>query len=130
MIPHVIHYCWFGHKPLPRAAKRCIASWRKFFPGWEIREWNEDNFDVNCIPYTAGAYAAGKYAYVSDYARFKILSEHGGVYFDTDVEVIAPFDDILARGGFMGYEEPGELNPGLGMAALSPESLANFGGGV
>lgn len=122
MIPKKIHYCWFGRNPLPESALKCIASWKKFFPDYEIIEWNEDNFDVNCIPYTAQAYAARKYAFVSDYARFKILYEHGGLYFDTDVEVIKSFDDILARGPFMGFEIDanckgylGEVAPGLGL---------------
>ena len=123
MIPKKIHYCWFGRNPLPESAQKCIASWRKYFPDYEIIEWNEDNFDVNIIPYTAQAYAAKKYAFVSDYARFKILYEHGGVYFDTDVEVIRPMDDIIARGAFMGFEIDAPLsgaskmvNPGLGLA--------------
>ncbi len=127
MIPKVIHYCWFGGKPLPKSAQKCIASWRKFFPDFEIKEWNESNFDVNAIPYTEAAYKAGKYAFVSDFARFKILHEQGGVYFDTDVEVIAPFDDILMRGGFMGYETPGHINAGVGMAAPSHEEQATNG---
>lgn len=117
MIPKKIHYCWFGRNSLPESALKCIASWRKFFPDYEIVEWNEENFDVNSIPYTAQAYQAKKYAFVSDYARFKILYEHGGLYFDTDVEVIKSFEDILARGGFMGYETPTQINPGLGLAA-------------
>lgn len=104
MIPKVIHYCWFGGNPLPELAKKCIESWRKFLPDYEIKEWNESNFDVNSIPYTAVAYRAKKYAFVSDYARFVILYKYGGVYFDTDVEVIAPMDDILARGPYMGCE--------------------------
>lgn len=107
MIPKKIHYCWFGRKPLPPKAQACIASWRKLLPDYEIIEWNEDNFDVNSIPYTADAYAAGKFAFVSDYARFKVLHEQGGIYFDTDVEVIAPLDDVIAAGPFMGFE----LNP-------------------
>lgn len=124
-IPKQIHYCWFGRNPLPESAQKCIASWRKFFPGYEIIEWNEDNFDVNSIPYTAQAYQSRKYAFVSDYARFKILYEHGGIYFDTDVEVIRPMDDIVGRGPFMGFEiNPdgeiyrGAVNPGLGIAAF------------
>ena len=129
MIPKIIHYCWFGRKPLPESAKKCMASWRKYLPDYEIVEWNEDNFDVNAIPYTAQAYSVGKYAFVSDYARFKILYEHGGLYFDTDVEVIRPMDDIIAAGPFMGVEV-GVCNakgyrcynetlvaPGLGMCA-------------
>ena len=105
MIPKIIHYCWFGRNPLPESAKKCIDSWRKFLPDYEIKEWNEDNFDVNIIPYTQQAYEAKKYAFVSDYARFWILYHHGGVYFDTDVEVIRPMDDIIEKRPFMGREK-------------------------
>ena len=120
MIPKIIHYCWFGRGELPPLAKKCIASWRQFFPGYEIKEWNEDNFNVNIIPYTADAYKAGKYAFVSDYARFWVLYHFGGVYFDTDVEVIRPMEDVLERGPFMGFELLGgkpSVAPGLGLAA-------------
>lgn len=124
MIPKKIHYCWFGRSPLPESARKCIASWRKYLPDYEIIEWNEDNFDVNSIPYTAQAYGAKKYAFVSDYARFKILHEQGGLYFDTDVEVVRPMDDIIAAGPFMGFEfDPdgkkykGTVAPGLGLGA-------------
>lgn len=118
MIPKIIHYCWFGHSKLPPLAKKCIASWRKFLPNYEIKEWNEDNFDINSIPYTTQAYKQKKYAFVSDYARFKILHEYGGIYFDTDVEVIKPMDDILAKGTFFGLENERcfACNPGLGFA--------------
>ncbi len=126
MIPKVIHYCWFGHNELPPLAKKCIASWQKFLPDYEIKEWNEDNFDVNSIPYTAQAYKHKKYAFVSDYARFKILYEYGGIYFDTDVEVIKPINDIIEKGAFMGLEIDiqnaseedmfNSVNPGLGFA--------------
>lgn len=124
-IPKLIHYCWFGRNPLPASARKCIESWRKFFPDYEIIEWNEDNFDVNSIPYTAQAYEARKYAFVSDYARFKILYDLGGIYFDTDVEVIKPMGTIINSGPFMGFEiNPdgeiyrGAVNPGLGIAAF------------
>ena len=111
MIPKIIHYCWFGHNPLPELALRCIDSWRKFLPDYEIREWNEDNFDVNIIPYTAEAYKQKKYAFVSDYARLWILFRYGGIYFDTDVEVIKPLNDIIAQGNFMGFEaDPDGVN--------------------
>lgn len=103
-MPKVIHYCWFGRNPLPETAVKCIESWKKFLPDYEIMEWNEDNFDVNSCRYTSEAYAARKYAFVSDYARFKILYERGGLYFDTDVEIIRPIDDIISRGPFMGCE--------------------------
>lgn len=105
MIPKIIHYCWFGRNPLPPLAIKCIESWKKYFPDYEIKEWNEDNFDINLIPYTQEAYQQKKYAFVSDYARFWILYHYGGLYFDTDVEVIKPFDDILSHGAFMGAEK-------------------------
>ena len=118
MIPRIIHYCWFGGNPLPQSAQRCIASWRKFMPDCEIREWNEQNFDVNTHPYTRAAYAAGKYAFVSDFARYKILEEWGGIYFDTDVEAVAPIDDLLQLGAFLGLEDaqPPTVSSGLVMA--------------
>lgn len=103
-IPKVIHYCWFGGNPLPESAKKCIGSWRKFLPDYEIKEWNESNYDVRKIPYIHEAYEAKKYAFVSDYARFDILYHHGGIYFDTDVQVIKPMDEIIAKGAFMGRE--------------------------
>lgn len=103
-IPKTIHYCWFGGAPLPKSAVKCIKSWKKYFPNYEIKEWNETNFNVNIIPYTAEAYKAKKYAFVSDYARFWILYKYGGLYFDTDVEVIKNMDDIIAKGAFMGCE--------------------------
>lgn len=128
MIPKTIHYCWFGRNPLPSSARKCIASWKKYLPDYEIKEWNEDNFDVNCIPYTRDAYTAKKYAFVSDYARFWILYHYGGVYFDTDVEVIRPMNDIIAKGPFMGWEKPGStgvysIAPGLGLAANKEQPL-------
>jgi len=119
MIPKIIHYCWFGRGKMPELANKCVESWKKFLPDYEIKEWNEDNFDVNSIPYTAEAYKAKKYAFVSDYARFWILYKYGGVYFDTDVEVIKPMDTIIEKGPFMGFENNDAtttgVNPGLGL---------------
>jgi hypothetical protein len=115
MIPKIIHYCWFGGNPLPELAQKCIASWRKCFPYYEIKEWNEANYDVHKISYTSEAYNAKKYAFVSDYARFDILYQYGGIYFDTDVEVIKPFENILKNGGFMGFESLGSVAAGLGI---------------
>ena len=138
MIPKIIHYCWFGRSSLPVSAQKCIASWRKNLPDYEIKEWNEDNFDVNIIPYTQQAYEAKKYAFVSDYARFWILYHYGGLYFDTDVEVIKSFDDIVDKGSFMGLEVDGTkkdtkiaIAPGLGLGAeaympIYQEVLDNF----
>jgi mannosyltransferase OCH1-like enzyme len=115
MIPNIIHYCWFGNNPLPESAQKCIASWKKYFPDYEIKEWSELNYDVHKISYISEAYDAKKYAFVSDYARFDILYQYGGIYFDTDVEVIKSFDSILQNGGFMGFEGEGKVNSGLGM---------------
>jgi hypothetical protein len=126
MIPKIIHYIWFGGKPLPKLARKCIASWEQFMPDYEIRRWDETNFDINMIPYTREAAVAKKWAFVSDYARFWILYHYGGVYFDTDVELIKPMDDILNRGAYMGIEcgnpEVGiSVAPGLGMA-IEPQN--------
>lgn len=121
MIPKTIHYCWFGRGEKPELAIKCIESWQKFFPDYKIIEWNEDNFDVNMIKYTCEAYSAKKYAFVSDYARFWILYNYGGLYFDTDVEIIRPMDDIIQRGSYMGVEMFNServplVAPGLGLA--------------
>ena len=104
MIPKIIHYCWFGGKEVPQSAKKYIESWKKFLPGYEIKRWDESNFEVNAIKYTREAYAAKKYAFVSDYARFWILFNYGGLYFDTDVEVIKPLEDIISKGAYLGVE--------------------------
>lgn len=125
MIPKIIHYCWFGRGPMPEIAKECIDSWKKFLPDYEIRLWNEDNFDVNICTYTAEAYKAKKYAFVSDYARLWILYKYGGVYFDTDVKLLASPKAVLEKGPYMGTEMNGDespisnasVAPGLGMAA-------------
>ncbi len=122
MIPKKIHYCWFGGKSLNKLGKKCLKSWKKHFPDYEIIEWNESNFDFNCCQYVKEAYEAKKWAFVSDYARYKILYEQGGIYFDTDVEVVKGFEDILEKGSFMGCENSVAdiaiaVNPGLGCAA-------------
>lgn len=120
IIPKKIHYCWFGGSPLPKLAEMCIASWRKYMPDYEIVRWDESNFDVNGCSYSAEAYAGRKYAFVSDWARFVILYNEGGIYFDTDVELIASIEDIVERGPFMACEESSAgvmVNPGLGLAA-------------
>lgn len=126
MIPKIIHYCWFGGNPLPKEAKKCIESWKKFCPDYEIKQWDETNFDFSDCEYAKEAYDAKKWAFVSDYARFKILYEFGGLYFDTDVEIIKPMDSIVLGGPFMGCENDVKtcdfkrglgVNPGLGLGA-------------
>ena len=104
MIPKIIHYCWFGRGEMPQLAKDCIASWHQHMPDYDYKLWNEDNFDVNVVPYTKEAYEAGKYAFVSDYVRLLALSKEGGIYFDTDVKVFKSFDNLLFLNAFAGFE--------------------------
>lgn len=104
MIPKLIHYCWFGRGDMPESAKKCVFSWHRFMPDYEYKLWNEDNFDVTAVPYTKEAYEAKKYAFVSDYVRLWALKNEGGIYLDTDVEVFKPFDDLLGRDAFAGFE--------------------------
>ncbi|MCI9359969.1 MAG: glycosyl transferase [Hungatella sp.] len=101
-IPKVIHYFWFGKKELPELAKRCLESWKKFCPDYEIKLWNEENFDIHCIPFVEQAYEAKKFAFVTDYARFFILYKEGGVYIETDTELLKPIDRFLNDGMFLG----------------------------
>ena len=124
---------------MPDLAIKCIASWKKYLPDYEIKEWNESNFDVYQSAYVAEAYKLKKYAHVSDYARFWILYNYGGIYFDTDVEVIRPIDDILEKGSFMGFEcqqgtpfdnPKGNLAAGLGLGVAKGhpffEKMVNY----
>ena len=123
-LPKVIHYCWFGRGEKSPLIQRCIQSWREKMPGWEIREWNEDNFDVNACPYSAQAYAAKKYAFVSDYARFWILYYEGGVCLCTDVEIYKSYEPLLEKTpAVMGFELENTINPGSIMSALPKDPL-------
>ena len=101
MIPKVIHYVWVGGNPLTPLAEKCIASWEKFCPDYEIIEWNESNFDIHCMPFVEQAIEAKKYAFASDVARLMVVYENGGLYFDTDVEVIRSFDALLENQAFL-----------------------------
>ena len=113
-IPKIIHYCWFGGKPKPKLAEKCIQSWKKHCPDYEILEWNEENFDVTAAPlYVRQAYEAGRWAFVTDYVRLKAMVEMGGIYMDTDVEVIKSLDPYLKHGGFAGFENPRSIQTGL-----------------
>ena len=94
-IPRVIHYCWFGNGTLPEKTVKCIESWKQYCPGYEIKQWNEKNYDVNKIPYIMDAYKEKKWAFVADYARLDILWKYGGFYLDTDVELIKSLDFFL-----------------------------------
>lgn len=118
MIEKKIHYCWFGGNPKPKSVLKCIDSWKKFLPDYEIIEWNESNFDFNFCQYVTEAYSVKKWAFVSDVARLKIIYENGGIYFDTDVEVLKSFDELMSQEYFLGLEEPDKINTGIGFGAV------------
>ena len=122
MIPRKIHYCWFGGKPLLDDVKKYIAGWRKYCPDYEIIEWNEKNFDINCNDYVREAYEAKKWAFVTDYVRLYALYRHGGIYMDTDVEVVRSFDDLLHCQAFMCFENDKSVSIGT-LGAIKDSSL-------
>lgn len=122
-IPKTIHYCWFGGNKKPPIIKKCIKSWKKFCPDYKIIEWNEGNFDVHCIPFCEQAYRAKKWAFVSDYARLKVLFEHGGIYMDTDVELIRPIGDLLEFECFLGFQHEHYVSNGLIFGAVPGNSF-------
>lgn len=118
MIPKIIHYCWFGGKPLPKLARKCKKSWERYFPDYEIREWNETNYDVNSGPYTKYCYEHKLWAYLSDYVRLDAVEKMGGLYFDTDVEVVKNPSELLnSCHAYFGWETSEYINTGLGFAA-------------
>lgn len=120
MIPKKIHYCWFGGNPLPAIAIKCIASWKKHCPDYEIIQWDESNCDLDINIFVKQAYENKKWAFVSDYFRLKIVEEHGGIYLDVDVELLKPLDNLLHLDGFMGFELGDyNINTGLGFGAVA-----------
>lgn len=122
MIPKIIHYCWFGGNPLPASAKKCIESWKKYLPDFEIKEWNEQNFDVNCHPYAKMAYEQKRWAYLSDVVRLIVVEHEGGFYFDTDVELVRRPTELLESdevSAWFGWETKVYINTGLGFAAAA-----------
>lgn len=117
MIPKIIHYCWFGGKPKPKLAEKCIASWKTHCPDYQIVEWNENNFDVHSCDYTKFCYENKRYAYLSDFVRLFAIEQMGGIYFDTDVELVTAPDALLENGAFFGFECAEFINTGLGFGA-------------
>ena len=117
MIPKVIHYCWFGKKSMPEKDRKCIESWKKYCPDHEVVEWNEENYDIHKNEYMEQAFHAGKWGFVSDYARIDIIYQYGGIYFDTDVELIRSFDVFLDNQMFCGFENAQYVAFGLGFGA-------------
>lgn len=119
MIPKKIHYCWFGGKELPELAKKCIASWETYCPDYEIIRWDEGNFDLDGIPYTRWCYDNQKWAFLSDYVRLAVVAEYGGLYFDTDVELVRNPDELLQFEAFYGFENHSNVNTGQGFGAVA-----------
>ena len=117
-IPKIIHYCWFGRGEIPERDKKCIESWRKYCPDYEIIEWNEDNYDVTQIPYMKEAYEAKRWGFVPDFIRMDLVYRYGGIYMDTDVELIRPLDELLKYDAYVGLEtETNCIAFGLGFGA-------------
>ena len=124
MIPKTIHYCWFGKGEMSEQAKKCMASWHEHMPDFEYKLWNEDNFDVSQNAYAKEAYEARKYAFVSDYVRLWALEREGGIYFDTDVEVFKPFDNLLENKAFAGFE--GSKHNPVGTCVMASEAHGDW----
>lgn len=124
MIPKVIHYCWFGNNPLPFEVKKCINSWKKICPDYEIRRWDETNFDVYQNDFIKSAYGSKAWAFVSDYARLKIVYDEGGIYLDTDVELKKNLDELRKNEGFFAIQQEGHYcNTGLGFGAKKENEI-------
>lgn len=117
MIPKKIHYCWFGRGEKSKLTKKCISSWKQYCPDYEIIEWNEDNFNIDQHPYLRWCYDNQKWAFLSDFARLLIIKENGGIYFDTDVELIQKPDILLQYSAFFGFENNENIATGLGFGA-------------
>lgn len=123
MIPKTIHYCWFGKGKKNKLMKKCIASWSKYCPDYEIIEWNEDNFDVEKYPYAKYCLENKKWAFLSDFVRLKVVCEYGGIYLDTDVEVIRNLDELLKYEAFYGFENNSYVNTGQGFGSVSHHKI-------
>lgn len=119
MIPKKIHYCWFGRAEKPKLAQKCIASWQRLCPEYEIIEWNEENFNIDYNEYTRYCYHNKKWAFLSDYVRLLVVAQNGGMYFDTDVELLRKPDELLAYDAFYGFENTDHISTGLGFGAKS-----------
>lgn len=117
MVPKKIHYCWFGRDKKPQLAKKCISSWKKVCPDYEIIEWNEENLNIDAYPYAKYCLENKKWAFLSDFVRLVVVAEHGGIYFDTDVELLKRPDDLLLYGAFYGFENNSNVATGLGFGA-------------
>lgn len=122
-IPKIIHYCWFGNNKKSKLIKKCIKSWNKLCPEYKFIEWNEKNFDVNCNKYVKEAYENKKWAFVSDYVRLYAVYNYGGIYLDTDIQLINNFDSILKYNVFFATENDNIVNTGLGFGAIKNNEI-------
>jgi mannosyltransferase OCH1-like enzyme len=113
MIPKTIHYCWFGNKPKDAVTNQCIETWRRKLPDYEIKEWNESNFSIHSSRYVEKMYELKKWAFVSDYVRLEVLEKFGGIYLDTDMFILQPFDQLLKYKLFIGKEDEKFVSAGI-----------------
>ena len=125
-IPKIIHYCWFGKGKKSKLINNCMKTWKKYFPDYKIIEWNEDNFDINCNEYVKQAYENKKFAFVSDYARLYVLYNFGGIYFDTDIEVIKNFDNIIKNMDIYAFEKEDVIMTGVMIARKESKIIKQF----
>ena len=123
MIPKIIHYCWFGRNSKPHSVLKCIKSWEKYLPDYKIIEWNEDNFPIEDNIYCKQAYECKKWAFATDYARLWIIYNYGGIYLDTDVEVVKSWDPLLKHDCFIGRQPGYQVNTGSGFGAVKGHPL-------
>ncbi len=118
MIPRIIHYCWFGMNPKPQQVLDCMNSWKVKCPDYKIIEWNESNYDFSRSPlYVRQAYEKKKWAFVTDYVRLQVIYENGGIYLDTDIELVKNLDDLLSHSAYFGFQGETEIATGLGFGA-------------
>ena len=125
-IPKIIHYCWFGRGKKTKLIRKCMKTWKKYFPEYDIVEWNEENFDINSNEYVREAYNNKKYAFVSDYARLYALYNFGGIYFDTDIEVIKNFDNIIKNMDIYAFEKEDVIMTGVMIARKGSKIIKQF----
>lgn len=123
MIPKIIHYCWFGKSSMPESAKKCIDSWKKYCPDYKIIQWNEENYDIKKNKYMRDAYSEKKWAFVSDYARIDVIHQYGGIYMDTDVELVKSLDSVLNTEMYAGWENRENMDG----CNIAYENAVNFG---
>jgi hypothetical protein len=126
MIPKIIHYCWFGGKPLPKLETQCMKSWAQVLPDYKVMRWDENTFDINSVPFVKEAYEAKKFAFVADYVRLYALTKFGGIYLDTDVEVVKPLDDLLHYEAFGGFETANIMQTGVLATTTENEIMQEF----